>query len=340
MRSDTIVELEGVNGEWATLAGPDAGDQGIWLAPGVTGIYDAPIKVVYEEPGTYPGARFLSGRILRRDIVFAVEILNDAHYSGESSWLSRDSFWRKMWSFSQDCKLYVTTKESGTRYLKLRLGQAPEIDVTTDPKLNQANMAKMTCISGDPFWYEDDVVYSAVTKKDTRFTPSNLLQSLETFSLPNETLQITVDPSDGKGGLNPTDQEIWLKWTVPASQQPAPTGIVAGIEQVLDISTAPFTQFTIPDYSFANDANANRRLQSPGLIYGEDCVVDTDPRVEQWTAANGAPVWARTGGVRFVNPVPPWTEKQTFQIGVSGCAPGQMITLRLPRPWSRPWGLE
>lgn len=327
MFSDTVVELEGVNGEWATLAGPDAGDMGFWLSDkGLKGIYDAPVHVVYEEPGNFPGSRYLSNRILRRDIVFAVEILNDDMYGGENSWLSRDSFWRRMWAFDKDSFLYITTKESGTRCLKIRLGEAPDIDIDTDPKLKTANLAKMTCISGDPFWYEDDVVYPAITKKDTRFAPSTATNN------PTETLTFTVDPSDGKGGLNPTDQDIWLKWTLPASQQPA---AAAG-----SLAQSPYTQFTIPDYSFDNGPDANRRIKTPGLINGEDCVIDTDPRVEQFTAANGAPVWSRTGGVRFVHPVPAWTKNETFKVDVSGCAPKQMVTLRLPRPWSRPWGLE
>lgn len=325
--SDTVVELEGVNGEWATLAGPDAGDTGIWLSDkGLQGIYDAPVKVVYEEPGNYPGARFLSYRIMRRDITFSVDIMNDDYYGGDDSWLSRDSFWRRMWAFDRDSYLYVTTPESGTRCLKIRLGAAPEIILATDPKLNPANLAAMTCVSGDPFWYEDDVVYPLVTKKDTRFTPSSSLSS------PVETLQVTVDPSDGKGGLNPTDQDIWLKWTVPASQAPAAAAD--------SLSQSPYTQFTIPDYSFDSGSDSNRRIKTPGLINGEDCVIDTDPRVEQFTSASGTNVWARTGGVRFVYPVPAWTKNETFKVDVSGCAPGQMVTLRLPRPWSRPWGLE
>jgi hypothetical protein len=45
-------------------------------------------------------------------------------------------------------------------------------------------------------------------------------------------------------------------------------------------------------------------------------------------------------GVRFRHPVPPYTDSARFELDVSGCIPGQMVTLRLPRPWSRPWGLE
>jgi hypothetical protein len=72
----------------------------------------------------------------------------------------------------------------------------------------------------------------------------------------------------------------------------------------------------------------------------ENCVIDADPRVEQVVSESGSSLWARMNGVRFRHPIPPYTASRSFQVTVSGCVPGQMITLRLPRPWSRPWGLE
>ncbi|AKQ07591.1 minor tail protein [Mycobacterium phage Danforth] len=338
----TTVELEGVDGSWWTLAGPQAGDRGVHLATKPKGcFYDPPVKVVSEEPGNFPGARYLNHRILRRDIVFGVEILNDR---GEDSWISRDSEWRKAWAFDRDSRLHVTTDRSGHRVLNLRLLESPELadgDDTYDPDTNPVTRTIMTCVAYDPFWYGDDVVYPVETETDTRFDPSLWTPPWPWQELPQETLTITVDPSDGRGGLNPTDQEIWLKWTVPASQEmvpefpwPFPPGIEIPWER------APFTQYVIPDYSYEDEKLANRRLKTPGLIYGEDCLIDTDPRVEQFQAANDSPVWARTNGVRFKHYVPPYTKSQTFEITASGVAPGQMITLRIPRPWSRPWGLE
>ena len=55
MRVDTVIEIEGCNGEWFTIAGPRAGDRGVWLGTGVSGIYDPPVKVVDEVPGNWPG---------------------------------------------------------------------------------------------------------------------------------------------------------------------------------------------------------------------------------------------------------------------------------------------
>lgn len=259
----TVVELEGVNGEWFTLAGPNAGDRGVWLTTGVTGLFDPPVKVVYEEPGNYPGARYLNHRILRRDIVFAVEIPNDR----SNIWLSNDSQWRKAWAFDRDCILRITTEESGTRFLKLRLGESPDISLTTDPNGNACNKVGMVCISGDPFWYEDDVVYTATTQEDTTFDPNPLPWPWPQHSIPTETLYITVDPSDGKGGLNPTDQAIFPKWTVPGSTLAPAEPYIPGLPW-LGAPKSPATIWTIPDYSFDDPEHANRRLRLPGLIGG------------------------------------------------------------------------
>jgi len=332
----TKVELEGVNGEWFTLAGEGSGDRGIYLGTGVKGLHDPPVKVMYEEPGNYPGARYLNHRILRRDIVFGVEILDGS--CGES-WLTRDAEWRKAWAYDRDCKLHITTQESGTRTLKLRLGETPEVDWFTDPNGMSINRVAMICIAGDPFWYENDVVYSAVTTLDTRFDPGTYWQIPEYERLPKETLWIDV--SSLGGGLNPTDQPIFPKWTVPGSTEKIPNFEYPFPPNTpIPWETAPFVSWTLPDYSWEDPEHANRRLRLPGLIIGENCIVDTDPRVEQIVSESESQVWARMNGVRFRNPIPPWTEAKRFEITVSGAVPGQMVTLRLPRAWSRPWGME
>ena len=338
MISNTVVELEGVNGELFNLT---TGDQGVYLATEVAGcFYDPPVKVVYEEPGNYPGARYLNHRILKRDIVFGVQILADAS-SGAGSWLSRDSLWRKAWAFDRDCKLRVTTPDSGTRYLHVRLFESPNVNMRTDPRGNRINLTEMSCVAYDPFWYQDDLVFTTTTVTDTRFDPVFFFASgtWPWETLEEETLTITVDASDG--GLNPTDQYISPKWTVPGSTEmvpefdyPFPPGIPIPWER------APFTVWTLPDYSFEDEEYGNRRLKLPGLIYGENCVVDTDRRVDQVVSESGSQVWARMNGVRFRNMIPPYTEQATFEITVSGAAAGQVVSLRLPRPWTRCWGLE
>ena len=258
----TVVVLEGVNGERFTLAGPDAGDRGIYLATGVTGLYDPPVKVVWEEPGNFPGSRYLSHRIMRRDLVFGVEILDDD--GPGNSWQERESGWRKAWSFTKDCKLHVWTPESGWRTLKVRLGEQPEVDMFTDPRLRTINLTKMTTVAGDPFWYGEDEVYSAATQTDTRFDP-NALQLPWPWphkELPKETLVIDV-----KDGLNPTDQHVFPKWAVPGSTEAPAMPYIPGLPW-LGAPKSHATLWTIPDYSWDDDEHANRRLRLPALIGG------------------------------------------------------------------------
>ena len=258
----TVVELIGVNGEVFTLAGADAGDRGVYLGTGITGLYDPPVKAVYEEPGNYPGARYLNHRVLRRDLVFAVYILND---KGSGSWLSRDSEWRKAWAFDRDSILRVTTEESGTRYLKVRLFESMDVDTQTDPNGNSLNVIKMMCAAGDPFWYSDDAVFTATTTTDTSFDPAPLPWPWPQPSLPTETLTITVDGA--KGGLNPTDQYIFPKWTVPGSTHAPAAPYIPGLDW-LGAPASRATIWTLPDYSFEDEQYENRRVRLPGLIGG------------------------------------------------------------------------
>ncbi len=261
MKPDTVVVLEGVNGERFTIAGPKAGDKGVYLGTGLKEFYDPAVKVVSEEPGNYPGSRYLNHRVLRRDLVFAVEILDDP--SKNVSWLSRDSEWRKAWSFERDCKLYVTTPESGTRYLKVRLLESPQVDTTIDPRMHTINRVSMVCVANDPFWWGEDEIHTAVTKTDTSFDPNalNLPWPWPQNELPKETLFIDVPK------VNPTDQIIWPKWSVPGSTE-APAEPYVPWLPWLGAPKSKATIWTLPDYSWEEDAQKDRRLRLPGLIGG------------------------------------------------------------------------
>ncbi|WP_066901067.1 hypothetical protein [Mycolicibacterium houstonense] len=270
----TVVRLKGVNGVWFNLTdgnyetegGTVLGPSGIYLATDVSGIFDPPVKAVYEEPGNFPGARYLNHRILRRDVVFGVEILNDEKDGPEHSWSRRDSMWRRAWSFSEDAELHITTDESGTRYLKLRLFESPSVEMAHDPNMNVINLTKMVTVAGDPFWYEDDVVYPAVTTLDTTFDPNPLPWPWPQEDLPTETLTITVP------NANPTDQILWAKWTLPGSSLAPSEPYVPGLPW-LGAPNSPATRWIVPDYKFElepddDPAMATRRIQMPDLIGG------------------------------------------------------------------------
>lgn len=329
---ETVVEIEGCNGEWFTIAGPNGGAEGVYLDIDVQGLYDPPVKVVYEDVGNYPGSRYLAHRPMRRDITFSALILDDRKKG--TSWMSRDSEWRKAWSFKRDTKIHVTTEQSGLRTLKTRLGESPEISLYHDPDLGRCNNADMTLVAGDPWWWEESQKFEMKTRSDTRFKPELLLQT-PWDQLPRETLKFKV------GVANPTDIEIFPVWSLPASDDAIPNMPWPFPENTpIPWEKAPYAQYLLPDYSFENPDQRYRAVRTPALIKGEDCIVNTDPREETYSADNGAPVWERSNGVRFRNHIPPYTGSVTFTVEVTGLGRGQSIQLQLPRPWSRPWGLE
>lgn len=299
----TVVELEGVNGEFFTLAGPNAGDKGIFLATGLDGIFDPPVKTVWEEPASLPGARFLSHRILRRDITLGVHILNDA---GAGSWKRRDSDWRKAWSYEADCKLWVTT-EDGRRFLSVRMGEQPRISMDTDPNERELTTAIYTLIAGDPFWYGEQEVHEFVLEDDLSNVPLIVNGELN----PAAHTHVFRVPE-----LNPTDQPVWPIWTVSS-----PSRVV------------------LPDFSFEDDELARRKVVMPTLRPGENIMVDVDPRHPQITSENGAQVWARMNGVRFRSYIPAYTYEAELPVTIAQAPAGAAVQLRLIRPWSRPWGM-
>lgn len=263
----TKVVLEGVDGEKFTIAGEGAGDKGVWLSTGITGLFDPAVKTVYEEPGNYPGARYLTHRVLRRDVVFKVDILNDPDEGVSHKWLKRDSAWKKAWAFDRDCKLIITTGESGTRYLKLRLAEALDVSMEVDPETKTLNECGVVAVAQDPFWYEDDVVFSAVTKTDTRFDPNTmqLPWPWPRNELVFEDLTISIDAA--AGGVNPTDQTIWPVWQVPGSVDAPAEPYVPGLPW-LGAPKSRATLWTLPDYSFTDPEYAARRVKMPALIGG------------------------------------------------------------------------
>ncbi len=182
----TLVQLEGVNGDWFTLSGPGMGAEGVILGTDVEGIFDAPVKTIWTEHAHQIGASYAGMRHLRRDIVFGVWIGKEA----ADSWQANDSRWRKAWAYDRDCKLWIETEESGRRYLKVRLLEQPQFKPEKDPNILQSGRVLMTVVAGDPWWYEE-------TDQTSTW--------------------VLAEGTAGAGFVtvsNPTDQEMWLRWVL------------------------------------------------------------------------------------------------------------------------------
>lgn len=186
------------------------------------------------------------------------------------------------------------------RWLDLRLSQNPILKNEGDPNKTGINRVLMTATAGNPRWREPD--------KTTQYvSPTG-----------NDVGQIWFPG-------NPTDTEVFVQWTASALQSEV---------------------WAIPDFSFGNDRHeaadlhAERMLFLPELIPGEHIWVNSDENEDMIVSSLDTEVWQRMAGESLLYGVPPYTEPGWWPVEVSGGKPGSVIQLRVPRTWSRPWGLE
>ncbi|RBO87960.1 hypothetical protein [Nocardia puris] len=179
----TLVEVEGCDGSRFVISGVGMGAQGVWLGTDVAGIYDAPVRTIYGSHSSQIGSTYYARRNLQRDIVFGVTVGNTTG----RTWGQADSAWRKAWSYDRDTRLWITTEDS-RRHLRLRLGEQPAFEPERDPHMTKVERVVMTCVAGDPWWYEEPVTDAFVATG------------------PESQGAVTVS--------NPTDVEIWLEWIV------------------------------------------------------------------------------------------------------------------------------
>ncbi|MFC3963507.1 phage tail protein [Nocardia jiangsuensis] len=131
----------------------------------------------------------------------------------------------------------------------------------------------------------------------------------------------TTGPNSSQHGTigiaNPTDQPMWVKW----------------------VCSAP-GRWTLPDFSWAADDDADRTIALPLTAAGQDLIVDTDPMEEMIVAADRSQIWALMNGVSFLYPVPAYTPATEVPVTVTGAPAGASVLAVQPRNWSRPWGLQ
>lgn len=281
---ETVVTVIGVNDDQIVLSGANVGADGIWLASDLDGFYDPEIKTVTKRRANRPGTKFISHRILERNVIFKVTIENGVGLG--KTWEERDARWRKLWAYDRYATIRVTT-DGGTRNLKVRLEEI-DVDMDYDPHVNGATDVVMTVVADDPFWYANEYVVDTLVNGSVNLTIHN---------------------------ANPTGNYIFPEWVLEA----------------------PGT-WTIPDYDTSVVPHVKKTVPLPELYANEHIVINTDPAARQIVSHNKTPVWARMNGVRFRNPIAPYTERIDYKLQVVSLVPRQ-AQLRLVRPFNRPWGL-
>lgn len=292
-----------------TLYGEGAGDRGIYLGEHPEGIYDEPTDTIWQSNAFQVGADFGGVRINKRDIILGIEAVD----TPDQSWERNDSDFRKAWDYENQSTLRCITDDWGLRYLPTQLTKTPDFAPDFDPFKDQYGHIIYSGTSGYPRWLEDDVTNQWVNTTDT--TDGSTASGTVTVS-------------------NPCDCEVWLKWTLQAY-----AGAI----------------YTLPDYSFGDDrferadTDAARVITMPALVAGEHLKVDTDENADQVLSDIDSEVWQRMRGVRFLYPIPPYLGTPNhasiktpveLPVSVTMAPAGVGVQVRMPREWSRPWGLD
>lgn len=305
MGTAPTVELEGVNGQLFTLSGPGAGDLGVKLATDVQGLYDAPVKTIYNSHANEEGSTYTGKRILQRDITFGVHVLGRG-----GSWEELDSDWRLAFDYGlRTARLWITT-ETSRRYLDIALSKDPEVKDPFKGHANGYSKVVMQCVASDPWWYDKPETFSWESPTDTT-----------SGSVANGTITVPH--------LNPTPNPIWAQWVVQAA---------TGAKWIIP----DFSWGSDSKGVGRGVIDAARKIVMPALIAGEHLYINTNEAAkhEQVRSNIDTQIYFRMDGVRFLYPYPSGLREVELPVAVTKAPAGVGIQLRLIRPYSRPWGLR
>jgi hypothetical protein len=222
-------------------------------------------------------------------------------------WRILESRFRKALDFKKQGTLRVTIEGVSSRYLKVCLKGTPKLKVDVDPNGQKYGLLLVQFVAAFPRWCEDDKTLTYTTEEDTRVSGTE-----------EGSFKIS----------NPTNNEIWLKWVCQGGN--------AGIE------------WTLPDFSFEDDrwdraeSDADRMVDICPLALNENITVDTDEMTMEGQVNSDldTQVYQRMSGREFLYPIPPYTDPIDLPFFVQGADIGNVLQVRMPRQWSRPWGLE
>ncbi|QIS21254.1 phage tail protein [Nocardia terpenica] len=292
------VKARGPRTEWFTLHGENAGNRGVYLGQNPEGIFDEPTESIWNSHAYQIGASWGGIRVHKRDVILGAEIIG----TDNAPWQDNDSEWRKAWSYEKDSRLWVTTPHS-RRYLELRLSETPKFTPDISPFTSQYGKLVMTCVAGNPRWYEQDYTYELIVRD-------------------GEVAYVPV--------WNPTDTRVWLKWVL----QNRPGAIYSlpdfsfgsnrfGAAALHERRMVPLPKLVAADGIVRVDTDEDAEQ------------VTADGGTQIWMRMFGCsflyPIPPYTG-----------TEKDPVQlpVAVKGADGECEIQARLQRSWSRPWGLQ
>lgn len=157
------IEILGQDDQHLCVHGDGAGDRGSWLGEGqVAGIYDAPEKQTWKSGARMRGAKQKNRKVMARDMDLGFMCKETRTHTAEEneSYLAQ-AIGYGLDEYDDDAKfarLRVTTDMSGSRCLDIVQYQEPDFSPKQDPIKDQLLNPILKLRSGDPDWYEPDVI--------------------------------------------------------------------------------------------------------------------------------------------------------------------------------------
>lgn len=281
-----LIEIIGVNGEHWTVSGDGMGDQGVILDIDPEDLFDeAPWTAIWQQGATQQGATLMGVSEDPIDLTLGFKVF--AADNG-MPWDEVEARFYQSFHKTKPATIRVTT-EAGARTLKVVKLERAKLRSKLDPRLVGGSSSIVSLRAPWPFW-EGDTVTSTFTTTTTASSSGT----------------VTVS--------NPTDVDIWLKWTVSAPGK-----------------------WVLPDKDF-EDTGAPRLIRMQPLATGQTLTIDSYPREETYVVADGSNYAGRMGGVDFLYPVPPRTPPTALPVSVSGHSSGAFAQVRMVQHWQRPIG--
>ncbi|RVW03006.1 hypothetical protein [Rhodococcus xishaensis] len=314
------VEIFGADGSYFCISGEGQGEEGVLLGTDMQGFYDAPTKVIIKEGAFQIGGSLQGTKHPVRSVQFGLHVFGEK----TSPWEVRDSAIRKAFSYQRDpwnaaaelAKMQITTELSGSRSLRLILGESIGFQPEFDPISEGNGLIPMSTVALDPMWFEDDF--------------------LGNEQFPSHWELTSGTSGEGKVWIsNPTDQPMMHTWVVNG-----PAGAVFGLP---DFSWTGPEYARVPGVDFATGRDDSERIYTLPALVPEDgggATVEVDRMKLPVRAFADTNMVGRTNGRRLLYKVPPYTPPTEVPVYVTNAAPGAGVLLRQPRRWSRPWGLE
>jgi hypothetical protein len=160
---DTKIVWIGVDGSFWNLNGNYAGQEGLTMAPHMSGFMHTPFASIFSEGPYQIGGFYERTDYKKREINFGVMVGID-YGPDTTSWKYRmlEQAWWRSWSVSQEGYLCCYTRTHGWRFLRMRLGEHPKTPIELDPTAFGNNFMQwdVIAVATQPFWNKKAITAS------------------------------------------------------------------------------------------------------------------------------------------------------------------------------------